>query len=85
MILRFDDTNPMNEKLEFEENIKRDLATLGIVPDILSYSSDHFARLQAEMIRLIDLGLAYSDNTPGEEMKEQRDEGIDSPHRTKSI
>ena len=33
MILRFDDTNPMNEKIEFEENIKKDLATLEITPD----------------------------------------------------
>lgn len=33
MILRFDDTNPLNEKLEFQENITRDLKTLGITPD----------------------------------------------------
>jgi glutamyl-tRNA synthetase len=42
MILRFDDTNPMNEKIEFEENIKNDLKTMGVKPDILTYSSDHF-------------------------------------------
>ena len=33
MILRFDDTNPLNEKIEFEENIKKDLSTLKITPD----------------------------------------------------
>ena len=42
IILRFDDTNPMNEKIEFEENIKGDLKTMGVTPDILTYSSDHF-------------------------------------------
>ena len=45
MILRFDDTNPMNEKIEFEENIKRDLNVMGIHPDELTYSSDHFDKL----------------------------------------
>jgi len=45
MILRFDDTNPMNEKIEFETNIKADLARMGVVPDINTYSSDHFEAL----------------------------------------
>jgi glutamyl-tRNA synthetase len=42
LILRFDDTNPTKEKDEYVDNIKRDLATLGIVPDVVSHSSDHF-------------------------------------------
>ena len=42
MILRFDDTNPMNEKIEFVENILRDLATLEIKPDRITYTSDYF-------------------------------------------
>jgi len=42
MILRFDDTNPMNEKLEFVENIPRDLKAMGIVPDQTSHTSDYF-------------------------------------------
>jgi glutamyl/glutaminyl-tRNA synthetase len=42
MILRFDDTNPMNEKLEFEEAIKKDLETLQIIPDRTTYTSDYF-------------------------------------------
>ena len=45
MILRFDDTNPMNEKVEFVENIMRDLKTLGIIPEQVTYSSDHFEML----------------------------------------
>jgi glutamyl-tRNA synthetase len=42
MILRFDDTNPMNEKLEFVENITRDLKTLEIHPDLITHTSDYF-------------------------------------------
>jgi glutamyl-tRNA synthetase len=42
MILRFDDTNPLAEKLEFVENIKTDLARLEIHPDRVSFSSDYF-------------------------------------------
>jgi len=42
MVLRFDDTNPLNEKLEFVENIQRDLKTLDIIPDQVSHTSDYF-------------------------------------------
>ncbi len=42
MILRFDDTNPMNEKIEFVENIIRDLNTLEIHPDRVTHTSDYF-------------------------------------------
>ena len=42
MILRFDDTNPMNEKIEFVENIQRDLQTLDIHPDQVTHTSDYF-------------------------------------------
>jgi glutamyl-tRNA synthetase len=42
MILRFDDTNPMNEKIEFVDNIIRDLATLEIHADRVTYTSDYF-------------------------------------------
>ena len=85
MILRFDDTNPLNEKLEFEENITKDLATLGITPDRITYSSDHFKVLQEYMEKLIKMELAYADDTPAEEMKEQRDAGIASKHRDAAV
>jgi glutamyl/glutaminyl-tRNA synthetase len=42
MILRFDDTNPTNEKEEFVENIQRDLKTLNIIPDRVTFTSDYF-------------------------------------------
>ena len=81
MILRFDDTNPMNEKIEFVDNIMNDLKTMGITPDQVSYSSDHFEMLQNYMRQLIKDGKAYGDNTPAEEMKEKRDAGEESAAR----
>jgi len=84
MILRFDDTNPMNEKIEFVENIQRDLKTLDIVPDSVSHTSDFFPQIIEYMEKLIKEGNGYADNGSGEEMKEQRDNGIESEHRKKS-
>jgi glutamyl-tRNA synthetase len=70
MVLRFDDTNPLNEKLEFVENIQRDLKTLDIVPDQVSHTSDYFPQIVDYMKKLIKDGNAYGDNGTGEEMKE---------------
>jgi len=69
MVLRFDDTNPMNEKIEFVENIKRDLNTLEIFPDQVSHTSDYFEPLAKYMEQMINGGHAYADNSNGEEMK----------------
>jgi len=85
MILRFDDTNPMNEKVEFVDNIIRDLKTLGITADQVTYSSDHFEMLQGYMRQMIQEEKAYADNLPAEEMKEQRDNGIESAARAHTV
>ena len=53
MILRFDDTNPMNEKIEFVDNINRDLKTLDIVPDMVSHTSDYFDKIADYMKKMI--------------------------------
>ena len=82
MILRFDDTNPMNEKIEFVENILRDLATLEIKPDRITYTSDYFDTTKEYMEKMIKLGLAYADDTPSEEMKLERDKGLESKYRS---
>ena len=81
MILRFDDTNPMNEKIEFVDNIIRDLNTMNIYGDRLTYTSDYFDQLKDYMDQLIKLGFAYADDTPTEEMKKERDTGIESVYR----
>lgn len=85
MILRFDDTNPMNEKIEFVENIIRDLKTLEIVPDQVTYTSDYFDVTKELMEKLITLGLAYADDTPAEQMKLERDAGVESKYREATV
>jgi len=66
MILRFDDTNPINEKGEFVENIIKDLKRLDIIPDIVSNTSDHFGAIENACRKLITDGKAYADDTPAE-------------------
>jgi len=85
MILRFDDTNPSKEKGEFLESIKADLKRLEIVPDEISYSSNHFPKLRELMTTLIKEGNAYCDNIEPEKMKEERMNGIKSAKRDTSI
>ena len=81
MILRFDDTNPMAEKEEFVENIKRDLKTLDIKPDQVTHTSDHFDKLIEFMKKLITDGNAYADCSTGDEMHDQREIGEESQYR----
>ena len=81
MILRFDDTNPSKENDNFVENIKSDIKTMGIYPERVSYTSDYFDIIQEHMKTMIKKGFCYADNTEHEEMKRQRDEGIESTHR----
>ena len=61
------------------------MKTLGITPDQVSYSSDYFDTIRDYCKQLIKDGLAYADDTPAEEMKEQRDEGIESKHRQNTV
>ena len=85
MILRFDDTNPSKEKGEFLESIKADLKRLEIIPDEISYSSNHFPKLRELMTTLIKEGNAYCDNIDPEKMKEERMNGIKSAKRDTSV
>ena len=85
MILRFDDTNPMNEKIEFVDNIIRDLSTLEIKPDRVTYTSDYFDQTRDYMEKLIRLGLAYADDTPADQMKAERDVGTESKYRSATV
>lgn len=85
LLVRFDDTNPSNEKLEFQDAIIEDLALMGIKPDRLSYTSDYFDELYEYAIRIIKEGHAYADDTDKETMAEQRMVGEPSKRRDASV
>ena len=85
LILRFDDTNPTNEKLSFQESIVTDLALMGIKPDTTSYTSDYFEELYKYCVRMITTGHAYTDDTEQETMKIEREKGIKSKRRDESV
>lgn len=81
MILRFDDTNPAKEKEEFTESIQEDLKKLDIEWDRITYTSDYFQHLVDVCTQAIKDGLAYCDDTPDEQMKKERTDGIESKCR----
>jgi glutaminyl-tRNA synthetase len=84
--LRFDDTNPVKEDVEYVEAIKEDVRWLGFSwDDRLFYASDYFERLYACAESLIGGGKAYVDSLTADQMREYRGTlttpGRDSPHR----
>lgn len=85
MILRYDDTNPENETMESEESIYRDICTLGIKPDIISHTSDHFDYLIKCCYDLISNGCAYVDDTDKNVMKYERQNSIISKNRNNDV
>ena len=85
MIVRFDDTNALKEKEEYEQSILEDLALLGVKGDRLNYTSDYFDYLIDMAFKLIDKGLAYADDTPQDEMRMQRGLGEPSLRRETSV
>ncbi|KAI4487453.1 hypothetical protein M0804_005602 [Polistes exclamans] len=85
LIMRFDDTNPAKENLEFEEAILEDIRLLNIKPDRFTYSSDYFELMLDYCTKLIKDGKAFVDDTPALLMKEQRDQKLKSANRDNSI
>ncbi|KAL9093657.1 MAG: hypothetical protein Q9159_000186 [Coniocarpon cinnabarinum] len=72
LLCRFDDTNPLKEKQEFEDSIVRDLELMGIKPDRTTHTSDYFQELHDWCIQMIKSGHAYADDTDQTLMREQR-------------
>ncbi len=88
--LRFDDTNPHKENIEFVEAIKGDVAWLGYDwEDRLFYASDYFDQLYDYAVQLIKAGKAYVCDLSPEETREFRGTltkaGKNSPYRTRSV
>lgn len=88
--LRFDDTNPVKEDIEYVESIKQDVQWLGFQwSGEICYSSDYFDKLHGYAIELIEKGLAYVDELTPEQMREYRGTltapGKNSPFRDRSV
>ncbi|WP_421198758.1 glutamine--tRNA ligase [Aeromonas enteropelogenes] len=88
--LRFDDTNPVKEDIEYVESIKQDVQWLGFQWNgEICYSSDYFDKLHGYAVELIEKGLAYVDELTPEQMREYRGTltapGKNSPFRDRSV
>ncbi len=88
--LRYDDTNPETEDMEYVRAIERDLRWLGFDwGEHRYFASDYFEQLYSLAIRLIEDGKAYVDSLSEEEIREYRGTvtapGRESPHRTRSV
>ena len=88
--LRFDDTNPVKEDMEFVDSIKKDVAWLGAnYEGHLYFASDYFDIMYEKAVLLIRKGLAYVDDFTPEQIREYRgtltEPGKESPSRSRSI
>ena len=87
--LRFDDTNPTKEDVEYVDSIKRDIKWLGFDWALERYASDYFDQLYDWAVVLIKKGLAYVDDQTQEQIRETRGTvsvpGTESPYRNRSV
>ena len=87
--LRFDDTNPVTEDVEYVDSIKEDIRWLGFDWANELYASDYFEQLYQFAITLIKKGLAYVDDSTSEQIAQQKgtptEPGKESPYRNRSV
>jgi glutaminyl-tRNA synthetase len=87
--LRFDDTNPEKESIEYMESIERDVQWLGFQWAGLYHASDYFEQLYSYAVQLIEQGQAYVDSLSAEQIRAYRgtltEPGKESPDRGRSI
>jgi len=89
LYLRFDDTNPVKEDVEYVDAIKEDTRWLGIEWVKETYASDYFDLLYEWAVKLVKNGKAFVDDQTPEEVSQNRgtltEPGIDSPYRNRSV
>src|SRR5258705_3955969 len=87
--LRFDDTNPTKEDVEYVDAIKADVEWLGFTWSALHFASDYFERLYGFAVELIRRGDAYVDSLSPDQVRQYRgtltEPGKDSPYRTRPV
>lgn len=88
--MRFDDTNPTKEKMEFVDSIKEDIQWLGADwEDRLYFASDYFDQMYECAVKLIKKGKAFVCDLTAEQMREYRgtlkEPGKESPYRNRSV
>lgn len=87
--LRFDDTNPTTEDVEYVDSIREDIKWLGFEWDKELYSSNYFDQLYDFALKLIRMGLAYVDDSSAEEIAAAKgtptEPGKPTPNRSRSI
>lgn len=87
--LRFDDTNPVKEDVEYVESIMDDIRWLGFQWDSLHYASDYFEQLYRYAVQLIQQGDAYVCDLNGDEVRQYRgtlsEPGRNSPFRDRAV
>ncbi|MDQ0215334.1 glutaminyl-tRNA synthetase [Oikeobacillus pervagus] len=87
--LRFDDTNPLKEDVEYVDSIKEDVSWLGFEWEGLHYASNYFEEMYDRAVLLIKKGLAYVEDLSADEIREYRgtltEPGKESPSRNRSI
>ncbi len=88
--LRFDDTNPAKEDVEYVDSIKEDVQWLGFTwDDRMFFASNYFGRIYEYAVKLIKLGKAYVDDLTGDQIREYRGSfskaGVESPYRNRSV
>jgi glutaminyl-tRNA synthetase len=87
--LRFDDTNPTKEDVEYVDAIREDVAWLGFAWSAELYASDYFEQLYQFAVELIKQGKAYVDSLSADQVRAYRgtltEPGKNSPHRDRSV
>jgi glutaminyl-tRNA synthetase len=87
--LRYDDTNPIKENVEYAESMQEDIKWLGFKWDGIYYASDYFDIMYECAVRLIKKGLAYVCDLSADEIREYRgtltEPGKESPYRNRSV